>query len=60
MTGMCCRELDPGYHIQVYEGADTGKDFLKALHRRNDTFYVLSFDEVRGGHSVEYVQHLTI
>ena len=43
---VCCRELDPGYHIQVYEGADTGKDFLKALHRRNDTFYVLSFDEV--------------
>ncbi|WAR30660.1 hypothetical protein MAR_033202 [Mya arenaria] len=37
--------LDSRYHLQLYEGADTGKDFLKALHRRNDTFYVLSFDE---------------
>lgn len=31
--------------LQLYEGADSGRDFLKALHRRNDTFYVLSFDE---------------
>ncbi|KAH3791575.1 cyclic AMP-dependent transcription factor ATF-6 alpha-like isoform X4 [Dreissena polymorpha] len=36
---------DARYQIQLYEGSDTGKDFLKALHRRNDTFYVLSFDE---------------
>ena len=38
--------MDPRYQLQLYEGADTGRDFLKALHRRNDTFYVLSFDEV--------------
>ncbi|XP_053380201.1 cyclic AMP-dependent transcription factor ATF-6 alpha-like [Mercenaria mercenaria] len=39
------QRMDPRYGLQLYEGADTGRDFLKALHRRNDTFYVLSFDE---------------
>lgn len=39
--------MESKYQLKLYEGADTGKDFLKAIHRRNDTFYVLSFDEVR-------------
>ncbi|XP_060557491.1 cyclic AMP-dependent transcription factor ATF-6 alpha-like [Ruditapes philippinarum] len=39
------QRMDSRYQLQLYEGADTGREFLKALHRRNDTFYVLSFDE---------------
>lgn len=39
------RSMDARFQVQVFKGADTGKDFLKAMHHRNDTFYVLSFDE---------------
>lgn len=38
------RSQDTRYQVQVFGGADTGRDFLKSIHRRNDTFYVLSFD----------------
>lgn len=37
-------DQDTTYQVQVFSGADTGRDFLKSIHRRNDTFYVLSFD----------------
>ena len=40
------RSQDTRYQVQVFGGADTGRDFLKSIHRRNDTFYVLSFDTV--------------
>ncbi|ESO83907.1 hypothetical protein LOTGIDRAFT_236404 [Lottia gigantea] len=33
------------YQVQIFNGADENKDFLHAIHRRNDTFYVLSFDQ---------------
>ncbi|KAK3600997.1 hypothetical protein CHS0354_008106 [Potamilus streckersoni] len=38
------RSSRASYHVQLYNGAETGREFLKAIHRRNDTFYVLSFD----------------
>ncbi|KAL3870811.1 hypothetical protein ACJMK2_038851 [Sinanodonta woodiana] len=38
------RSARASYHVQLYNGAETGREFLKAIHHRNDTFYVLSFD----------------
>ncbi|XP_067661796.1 cyclic AMP-dependent transcription factor ATF-6 beta-like [Haliotis asinina] len=38
------RSKEPGYHVQVFDGSDGRKEFLDAIHRRNDTFYVLSFN----------------
>ncbi|CAH1786836.1 unnamed protein product [Owenia fusiformis] len=36
---------DGQYSVQVFNGRDNYLDFLDSIHRRNDTFYVVSFNK---------------